>query len=176
MKRVIVFTALAAMLSFLLSSSVAFGLPGGMDNRALDRLAAMRVTGLSGDSSQISTLRAIVKNPYPDNRKGYLPPASQLLVITALRSLARLGATEALPDINQLIVESKEHSEVANYAKVQQARLLAESDTGGIFDRKAHVIAVIDKLYSGLGLTQDDFERGSQAVSAPTAYGTAGRR
>ncbi len=160
MKKLMVPATLAAMLCFLLSPNVTFGFSGSMDNKALYRLAEMRVAGLRCDRSQISNLRDILKNPYPDNRKGYLPPASQLFVITALRALTRLGAAEAVPDIDQLIADSKDCPEVANYAKVQKARLLAENSAQGITNSKAHALAVISRFYSVLGLSSTDLNAG----------------
>lgn len=162
MKKLTVLAALFVLLPSLLSPNVTWGFSSGADSKALDRLAVMRAAGLRGDRSQLSIMRNIIKNPYPNNRKGYLPPADQLSVITALHTLTRLGVTEAVPDISQLIAENTGYPGVVNYARVQEARLLARSGTRSIADSRVRSAAAINKFYSVLGLSPDDLNTGTK--------------
>jgi hypothetical protein len=82
-----------------------------------------RTAGITGDRSVIPAMRAAL---YPQG-KDVETQLENRTVLAALHSLAQLGATEALPDIESAMTRSDLHYAEARYARIARARLLAEA-------------------------------------------------
>ncbi len=150
---------LMSVVLFAISLGPTWGV-GGPDRKAMNQLAATRVAGLQGDHSQLMRLRATIKNPYSSTNKDFLPSADQLALITALRASTRLGDTDAVPDIDHLIADNKLYPDIVNYARVQRARLLAQSDVQSNGSDKTRVQQETLMFCSILGLTPSDINAG----------------
>lgn len=103
------------------------------------QIAAMRAAGLHGDPTYIGSMIKVLTNPpHPDYRK------------TALHALARLGAVEALPNIDATILNGD--ADAKSYARVARARLVAEDEAKNVANiAKASV--KLNRFYHELGLT-----------------------
>jgi len=101
----------------ILSRTAAQALPAAvMPQKEEQRLAEIRAAGLQGDSSNTVTMMAALSgSSNPDYKK------------TIIQALARLGAINAKSVINAEI--TKEDTDTGNFARVAQARLVAESET-----------------------------------------------
>lgn len=94
-----------------------FGLPKSRD---ANQITASRDAGKRGDQQSVPELIAVLKQ---------VPQVHTDAVLTAVHSLAQLGAAEALPDIDTIAATEKDVS-VLNYIKVAEARLFAERTLG----------------------------------------------
>ena len=101
-------------------------------------MGPMRRAGLRGDHAQIPGMIAVLQEK---------PTPSPVLLRTTLHSLAQLGATNALPSIDNLIQSSTDKNIVA-YAQVARARLLAESSINADASEDAKVM--LDNFYQQL--------------------------
>lgn len=105
-----------------------------------ERMAHMRVAGLTGDRSQIPVMIKALQNPqHPD------------YTWTTLHALAQLGATEALPTYDN-IIQKDDSPQLVNYASVQKARLLAEAAAASL-PNKARDAARLTRFLQELGMT-----------------------
>lgn len=120
------------------------GLPQPVLPQDQDEPARLHMSGLHGDRTQIPAMIAALQKPQPN--WAYSCPA--------LHALSRMGATEALPAITQLI-QSKNYPIISREAEVAKARLLAEDSTKGL-SGGSQAKAKIEGFYSNLGLTSDD--------------------
>ncbi|MCS6861015.1 MAG: HEAT repeat domain-containing protein, partial [Abditibacteriales bacterium] len=86
-------------------------------------MADIRAIGLYRDRSQMTKVRAALKEEHP------------FIVITALQALGRLGASEAVEDIRALQRRLPEGSEIQPFISLALARIQAEGSVPQAFDR-----------------------------------------
>lgn len=111
--RVFIFTSLIGMI--LCFSNMAISSPiAPLTPAASSFLVGLRQAGLHGDQSQIPAM-IVALNTEHDS-----------YIITALRALSQLGATEALPEIDK-IIQKRSSDYVGRYAEEAKLRLLAEA-------------------------------------------------
>ncbi|MGI4791416.1 MAG: hypothetical protein ACRYFS_21520 [Janthinobacterium lividum] len=150
------------MVSFSISTNMALGFSGALDNKAADHLVALRMAGLHGDRTQLLALRDILKNPNPGSTLDYITPINQIAVFIALHALAELGDTDALPIIDQLIAQNPKALNVVNYAEVQRARLLVETNSMGTTGNQAQLPSEINQFFATLALSPSDLNAGTK--------------
>lgn len=118
-----------------------------------EQMITMRRAGLNGDYAKVPVILSVLQSsshPHP------------LVMQTALHSLAQLGATEALPAIDN-VIQAEGGSDVGAYAKVAKARLLAESRasaTKGNSNPVAVATVRITEFYAELGLNAASLNSG----------------
>jgi hypothetical protein len=114
------------------------------------KIGPARQAGLLADKTQILDMIAIVRDRSAND------PA---LAETSLHSLAQLGATEAIPDIETLTQTGKDQN-LVNFATAARAHLLAESvvspDAADMIQAKEEV----SRFYSELNKTPADINTG----------------
>ncbi len=150
-------------------ASASFGAPAGDD-----WLARMRQAGLHGDRSQIPYMVEAFQNPVSDDND-----VSYHIRLSLLRPLAQLGATEALPALEEVIqsdprkplpgqtyADSWENQQIIALSKAVKARILAQSGAQGLADDKARASAQVRRFLQELGQTP---ERLNAAVAAYNA-------
>jgi hypothetical protein len=100
--------------------------------------------GLSGDTTQIPAIIDLFRQPVnPDSHE------------TAMLALARLGATQALPQFD-ILSQDKDNPEVARFALTARARLVAESQTQALAPGPARSAAKVSRFYQELNLSPQD--------------------
>jgi len=135
-------------------------------------LNQMRQAGMRGDRSQIRRMVEIFQNP-PGAEFADIAYQTRL---SLLRPLAQLGATEALPALEDVIQSDPrkpfpgdssadiwENEQVIALSKVVRARILAQSGAQGLADGKARASAEVKCFFQALGQTP---ERLNAAVAA----------
>lgn len=145
--------------------------PSAADSRLVREnwLARMRQAGLHGDRSQIPNMVAAFQNP----------PGIQYaeeIRFSLLHPLALLGATEALPALDEVIQEAStkplpgqqvgdryELEEVGTLSKAVRARIIAQNSAQGITDNQARASAEVQRFFQELGETPESL---NAAVSA----------
>jgi hypothetical protein len=114
------------------------------------KIGPARQAGLLADKTHILDMIAIVRDRSAND------PA---LAETSLHSLAQLGATEAIPDIETLTQTGKDQN-LVNFATAARAHLLAESvvspDAADMIQAKEEV----SRFYSELNKTPADINTG----------------
>lgn len=159
--------------SLLAPTKIGLSYSGGLSDAEIHRLVALRQAGLTGDQSQINMMRNIIKNPYATNVHTFAPSVDELLVLTALRSLTRLAAVAAIPDIDLLTTRIKRnYPSLASFAYVQEARLKAKQEAGTNSDLSLQ-IADFDRI---LGLTPDTINTGAANYKKQYYANPEGRR
>ena len=172
------FLALAAAL-LLPQTSTAAPLAGPMGSNdggtpvGAGWLNQMRQAGLRGDRSQLPRMVEIFQNP-PGAEFADVAYQDRL---SLLRPLAQLGATEALPALEEVIQSDPtkpfpgqpyadlwENEQVIAAAKAVKARILAQSATQGMTDDKARAAALVKQFFQELGQTPETLN------AAVTAY------
>ncbi len=136
-----------------------------------DWLGRMRQAGLHGDRSQIPYMVEAFQNP-PDGGSD----VSFTIRLSLLRPLAQLGATEALPALEDVIqsdprkplpgqtyADSWENQQIIALSKAVKARILAQSSAQRVADDKARASAEVKCFFQALGQTP---ERLNAAVAA----------
>ena len=139
-----------------------------------DWLARMRQAGLRGDRSQIHYMVEAFQNP-----PGEDSDVSYAIRLSLLRPLAQLGATEALPALEDVIQSDPkkplpgqtyadlwENQEIIASSKAVKARILAQSATQGMTDGKARAAALVRQFYQELGHTPDTLNAAVAAYEA----------
>ncbi len=104
------------------------------------QIAQLRAAGLRRESAVPVLIAALNNPPHPDYKK------------TALHSLARLGATDALSAIDNLIKTGD--ADTANYAEVAKARLITE-DAAKSSASTMETAKNVDQFCQELGETPD---------------------
>ncbi len=150
-------------------SSASFGSPAGDD-----WLARMRQAGLHGDRSQIRYMVEAFQNPVSDDND-----VSYHIRLSLLRPLAQLGATEALPALEDVIqsdpakplpgqtyADSWENGQIIALSKVVRARILAQSGAQGAADDKARASAQVRRFLQELGQTPGSLNAAVAAYKA----------
>jgi len=138
-------------------------------------LNQMRQAGMRGDRSQIRRMVETFQNP---------PGAEGLDVAfntrsSLLRPLAQLGATEALPALEDVIqsdpakplpgqtyADSWENGQIIALCKVVRARILAQSGAQGLTDDKARASAEVKRFFQELGQTPESLNTAVAAYNA----------
>lgn len=119
-------------------------------------LADMREAGIHGDRSQVPSMIQALKSPHPT------------YVVTALHALAQLGATEAIPTVDQIMQRSAGDQSLPEYtltyAHVARARLLAEAEGQKANVANAQAQTKVSRFLAELNLTP------SQIVTGASAY------
>ena len=119
-------------------------------------LADMRAAGVHGDRSKIPAMIQALKSHHPT------------YIITAMHALAQLGATEALPTMDQMLQQPASAQAlpeyVLSYAHVAHSRILAEADGQKSSLADAQAKAKVTRFWTELGLTP------SQVVLGASAY------
>ncbi len=150
-------------------SSASFGSPAGDD-----WLARMRQAGLHGDRSQIRYMVEAFQNPVSDDND-----VSYHIRLSLLRPLAQLGATEALPALEDVIqsdpakplpgqtyADSWENGQIIALSKVVRARILAQSSAQGVAGDKARASAEVRRFFQELGQTPQSLNAAVAAYNA----------
>lgn len=122
-----------------------------------ERQVAIRQAGLRGDRSQIPAMINMLQNP-PDS---YSEGVADRMRLPLLHALAQLGATDALPVIDDLI---NKNNGVAVYARVAKARLVAESSVKSL-PGKAQSTGKITRFLQELSLTAADINTAAAAYN-----------
>ena len=161
-------------------SSASFGAPAGDD-----WLARMRQAGLHGDRSQIPYMVEAFQNPVSDDND-----VSYHIRLSLLRPLAQLGATEALPALDDVIqsdplrplpgqtyADSWENGQIIALSKAVKARILAQSSAQGAADDKARASAEVKCFFQELGQTPESLNAAVAAYQLKNQqhYEAAGR-
>ena len=135
-------------LLFISAASFAFSSSPPTEKQA-NELGILRQAGIQGNRSQIPALVTGLRNP-----------AHRFYKFTALRSLAQMGASETLPQITDIVADAQapgtKDSNLANFATVARARLLAESATRDIADGKDRTSAKISRFLNEIDLPAAD--------------------
>ena len=121
--------------------------PSGLTAEDADHLAGLRVAALHMDRTKIPAMLAALKEDNPS------------AVVSGLHALALLGATQALPAINQ-IVKSHLDSSTVRYAVAARARLLAEAEGDKYPPGSEQNNAKINTFLSQIGLTSSQITSG----------------
>ena len=149
-------------------------------------LNQMRQAGMRGDRSQIRRMVEIFQNP----------PAAEALDVayqtrsSLLRPLAQLGATEALPTLDDFIqgdsakplpgedyITFSQRKENIALSKAVRARILAQSGAQGVADDKARASAEVKRFFQELGQTPQSLNAAVAAYQLKNQqhYEAAGR-
>lgn len=83
----------------------------------------IRTAGMTGDRSVIPAMRTAL---YPRDKEVETQLENRM-VLSALHSLAQLGATEALPDVESAMTRADFQDIEKRYARIARARILAEA-------------------------------------------------
>ena len=135
---------LALACFFTLSAAEARQRYGGLSEDVAKRVLQTQQAGLSGDTTQIPASLDILRLPFnPDSHE------------TVMLALARLGATQALPQFDT-ISQNKDHTEIADFAIAARARLVAESQTQAIVLGPVRAAAKVSRFYQELNLSPQD--------------------
>lgn len=118
--------------------------PRPVDPQEEDKAEALHLAGLRNDRSQIPSLIFAIEKRTPD-----------WSTLPAIHALARMGATEALPDLEWWVQDDK-HSIIQIEAKVAKARIVALNSASSVKGNSAQAATVISRFYSELGLTSAD--------------------
>ena len=138
-------------------------------------LNQMRQAGMRGDRSQIRRMVEIFQNP-PGAEFADIAYQTRL---SLLRPLAQLGATEALPALEDVIQSDPrkpfpgdssadiwENEQVIALSKVVRARILAQSGAQGLADGKARASAEVRRFLQELGQTPEGLNAAVAAYKA----------
>jgi hypothetical protein len=135
---------LACFLGCFFALPAAEARSGGLSEDVSKRVLQAQQAGLSGDTTQIPAILDILRLPFhPDSHE------------TAMLALARLGATQALPQLDT-ISQNKDHTEIADFAIAARARLVAESQTQAIVLGPVRAAAKVARFYQELNLSPQD--------------------
>jgi len=139
-----------------------------------DWLGRMRQAGLHGDRSQIPYMVEAFQNP-PDGGID----VSFIIRMSLLRPLAQLGATQALPALEEVIqsdprkplpgqtyADSWENQQIIALSKAVKARILAQSNAQGVADDKARASAEVRRFLQELGQTPESLNAAVAAYEA----------
>src|SRR5262249_33607760 len=149
-------------------SSVASANTPSLSRDEEDHLAQLRAAGVHGDRSQIPQMIQALKKSHPT------------YYVTALRALARLGATQALPDIAAALEKNGASGDSLHaLGQVTRARLLVEADggaqvkqaqaeaSGAVSDaEKAQAQAKVERFLKEINLTPEQINAGTAAYFA----------
>jgi hypothetical protein len=114
------------------------------------RLVSVRESGRHRDTKAIPDLIAVLTEQ---------PPVNTDLALTAIHSLAQLGAEEALPDIDTFMANQKipgtsfPDVDTVNYIKAARARLVAEASVSDLKKEPQKTNAKVVRLCQELGLS-----------------------
>lgn len=108
------------------------------------RVLQAHLAGLSGDATQIPAIMDLLRRPvHPTMHE------------TAMLALARLGAVQAVPLFDTLS-QDKNNSDVAHFALVARARLVAEGQTQALAPGPSRAAAKVSRFYQELNLSPQD--------------------
>ena len=132
----------------------------GDKNKMIDN----RLAGLHQDRTRIQAMIAVLNDPV--NAETHE---------TALLALARLGATEALPKIDALILANSDQ-EVTNYAIGARARLVAEAAVKETASKADAARLKVERFYQQMKLAPNDLNAAEddyqQILRSPSSVGT----
>jgi len=116
----------------------------------LRELSAIHRAGLSRDRARVGWAILALDKGYEYHR-------------TALLTLGRIGAEEALPALERLMTSPRSVVEenVAEYARVTRARILAQKDWAAAGDRAVRARAALDRYLKETGLTPERLNEGT---------------
>jgi hypothetical protein len=127
------------------------------EQKKLDKL--FYEAGLQGDRKQIPAMIQSLKHD-----------KSMDLTKTTLLALARLGAVEALPEINTLAQDKV--SDVHDFACATEARLIAENQGAGIADSQEQASVKVASFFQALGQTPTQLMAAFKAIPFPFGNGS----
>ena len=124
------------------------------------RIASLRQSASDGDRSQIPMMISLL----------YAPP-HRAFAFAMLRSLSRLGASEALPAFDHYLTHSAtmpgRDQNLSNFAQAAKARLIAENKAKNIISSHEQADTKTNDFCIALGLTADDINNQLQAYHNP---------
>jgi hypothetical protein len=128
------------------------------------RLVSVRDMGRHRDPKAIPDLIAVLTEQ---------PPVNTDLALTAIHSLAQLGAEEALPDIDTYAASLKDpkmqgfyNDQAGNYIPVARARLVAEASVSDLKTEPQKTKAKVMRLCQELGLSVTGINKGVAVYKA----------
>jgi hypothetical protein len=151
---------------FWLTAAKPYAEPFGLFPPPTDhkRLVSVRESGRLHDTKAIPGLIAVLTEK---------PQVNTDLALTAIHSLAQLGAEEALPDIDTYAASLKDpkmqgfyNDQAGNYILVARARLVAEASVTDIRTQPEMTNAKVLRLYQELNLSVTGINKGVAVYKA----------
>ena len=113
---------------------------GRLKDEDSNRIETFRLAALRNDRSLLPSMIQAIGNP---SHKGY--------TYSTIHALAQLGATDALPVIEEY-VQDRTDADLSNFSKVSKARLVAKSVSETAFKSKQSTNKIL-RFYKELGMT-----------------------